>query len=38
MPLSNESTEKNPLSSLEVGEDDLLEHYPAPESILKDWL
>lgn len=36
MPRSNESAEKNPLSSLDVWEDDLLERYPDPESIVKD--
>lgn len=36
MSHSNDPLEKNPLASLDVWEDDLLERYPDPESIVKD--
>src|SRR4051812_32448761 len=36
MPVINEELQQNPLSSLDEWEDDLLERYPDPESIVKD--
>ena len=35
-PLDLNSAEKNPLSSLDVWEDDLLERYPDPNSIVAE--